>query len=111
MNEFIEQYIKTMLWSSTGCDERPLDADFGPEDLSDEAMAEVREDCEGFIEMAGDLIEDNMSGAGHDFWLTRNGHGAGFWDGDWKEGDKLTEISKTFGGQDPYVGDDGMIYL
>jgi len=33
--------------------------------------------------------------AGHDFWLTRNGHGAGFWDGDWPEtGDALTEASK-----------------
>ena len=38
--------------------------------------------------------------------------GAGFWDGDWKEphGDRLTELSKTFGEVDLYVGDDGKIY-
>jgi hypothetical protein len=33
----------------------------------------------------------------HDFFLTRNGHGAGFWDGDYKNGEKLTEIAKSFG--------------
>jgi len=31
---------------------------------------------------------------GHDLWLTRGGHGAGFWDRDLPNGDKLTEICK-----------------
>lgn len=26
------------------------------------------------------LDDDQYSQAGHDFWLTRNGHGSGFWD-------------------------------
>jgi hypothetical protein len=47
----------------------------------------------------------------HDFWLTRNHHGAGFWDGDYgKYGDKLTAIAQTFSEVDLYVGDDGLIY-
>ena len=52
----------------------------------------------------------------HDFWLTRNGHGAGFWDRtynndvDGKKGDKLTKIAEKFGGSTLYVGDDGKIY-
>ena len=47
-----------------------------------------------------------------DFWLTRNGHGAGFWDGDRKapHSDKLTELSKSFGQVDLFVGDDSRIY-
>jgi hypothetical protein len=50
--------------------------------------------------------------AGHAFWLTRNGHGAGFWDGDWPEphASALDEASKAFGSFDLYVGDDGMIH-
>jgi len=28
------------------------------------------------------LSDDQVSQAGHDFWLTRNGHGTGFWDRD-----------------------------
>ena len=37
--------------------------------------------------------------AGHDFWLTRNGHGAGFWDGDWQEpaAAALTAAAHAFG--------------
>jgi hypothetical protein len=49
---------------------------------------------------------------GHDFWLTRNGHGAGFWDrgiGDY--GDALTEHAHSFGASDVYVGDDGRLYV
>jgi hypothetical protein len=47
----------------------------------------------------------------HDFWLTRNRHGAGFWDGDYgKYGDQLTSIAKTFSEVDLYIGDDNLIY-
>jgi len=51
--------------------------------------------------------------AGHDFWLTRNGHGAGFWDGDWQEpaGAELSKASKAFGEINLYVSDDGKLYL
>lgn len=35
---------------------------------------------------------------GHDFWMTRNGHGVGFWDrGLGDEGDALSEIAREFG--------------
>ena len=52
------------------------------------------------------------SQAGHDFWLTRNGHGAGFWDGDWPDrtGHRLSEAAKSYGEYHLYVGDDGKIY-
>ncbi|MFX7784369.1 hypothetical protein ABTJ92_19280, partial [Acinetobacter baumannii] len=50
--------------------------------------------------------------AGHDFWLNRNGHGSGFWDGDWpgEMGDRLDEASKKYGTVDLIVGEDGLIY-
>jgi hypothetical protein len=37
--------------------------------------------------------------AGHDFWLTRNRHGVGFWDGDWPSGaaGRLTVAAHEFG--------------
>jgi hypothetical protein len=48
---------------------------------------------------------DEWDYAAHDWILTRNGEGAGFWDGGWDEemGKKLTELSKTFGQLDVYV--------
>lgn len=57
--------------------------------FSASAKAEARKDCAKFMadrsidlamyEAATGL---DMAHAGHDFWLTRNGHGAGFWDRD-----------------------------
>jgi hypothetical protein len=57
-------------------------------------------------------IDDEWTQAGHDFWLTRNGHGAGFWDGDWPEpyASELTRVAKEFGGYSLYLGDYGLIY-
>ena len=82
-------------------------------ELSPEFIAEAIRDCKRFREVAGVLLDehnDDTMGA-HDFWLTRNGHGAGFWDGDWPvNGDKLTEISKVYGECNLYVGDDGKVY-
>ena len=50
------------------------------------------------------------------FWLTRNHHGCGFWDGDWdneefEAGAKLTKIANNFAEVNLYFGDDGKIYL
>lgn len=56
---------------------------------------------------------DPVKHAGHDLWLTRNGHGSGFWDGDWAQpqADKLCEVAKIMGQSDVYLGDDGLVYL
>lgn len=120
---FVRQYIRTILWSSTGDDGEPLEDSYGAADLAPETMQRIIDDCSKFwssVESMGIdldavcLVDDDATErAAHDFWLTRNGHGAGFWDGDWSESaeDQLTELAKSFGEQWPYVGDDGMIYL
>ena len=75
----------------------------------------------GYIECCGELeswSDDAIERAGHDFWLTRNGHGAGFWDGDWSEdymgtevGELLTEASRPYGDVYVHKGDDGLTYI
>jgi len=48
--------------------------------------------------------------AGHDFWLTRNHHGAGFWDRELGDvGDRLTEACRAYRELDLYVTDDRKI--
>ena len=49
--------------------------------------------------------------AAHDFILTRNGHGSGFWDGDWSEpmATKLTELCKKFGEIYIYLSDENLL--
>lgn len=128
LDAFTLQYIETALWSSN--DEstpeggEPMDDNYGPTDLSPECLAKMVIDCEKFQADNEDLIEQALekhgqddSNCGHDFWLTRNGHGCGFWDGDYSDdhgegplGKALTEASKAFGETWIYVGDDGQIH-
>ena len=118
--EFFDAYVEAALWTFEGEEDRPV---FNNEDgsriismindIHPDTLATMRRDCEQFYaENRADLEARSASCGGHDFWLTRNGHGAGFWDGDWPKGagDRLTEACKKFGEFDLYLGDDGMIY-
>ncbi len=125
LEEFLASYIGTALWSSsdnaTDSGGEPLDQNYSRADLLVEAEAKMCSDCASFLRDYGDTIEAascfRQSGttksaqAGHDFWLTRNGHGCGFWDGDWSEPEAsaLTEASKRYGETHLYVGDDGKV--
>jgi len=104
----------------------PIDDNYDEADLSPETLARMLADCARFEAEQGETIRaaiatgeimpgdgDPWGTAAHDFWLTRNGHGAGFWDGDWPEpmAAALTKAAKTFGGCDLYAGVDGRLYL
>jgi hypothetical protein len=114
LDTFTRQYLETALWSSTDCDESctPLDKNYTIDDLSVSAVNCATVDCDQFREKAGSLLDGiDDSQAGHDFWLTRNRHGAGFWDrGLGEVGEQLTKIAQQLGSVDLYVGDDGKIH-
>src|SRR5262245_12754239 len=104
---FTAAYIDCALWSSTayGAPEEQEAGDqwdtsferYGcsKDDLAPETLAGIEADCADFYNANHEQWEDDEL-AGHDFWLTRNGHGAGFWDGDYPDdvGDALTKASK-----------------
>lgn len=122
LDAFTRAYITAALWSSVDDDGNPLDKEYGQSDIDPETLAKMVADCERFQSEQSDYLiseyhdseVDNTidAVAGHDFWLTRNHHGAGFWDGDWVEpiGRHLTDASHKFGECDLYIGDDGKIY-
>lgn len=113
-----------------GTDRSFQDLGFDVSDLADETLSRMVADCERFqLENAELITDENLAHgpvpsrehegmygaterAGHDFWLTRNGHGAGFWDGDWCEpaATTLMNASHAYGEIDLYVGDDGKVY-
>lgn len=76
-----------------------LDGDYDVDDIDDATMDDFRVDCRDFYQAnRADLVDMDAEQAGHDFWLTRNGHGAGFWDrGLGERGDRLTAASKPYG--------------
>ena len=93
-------YIEAALWSSTAYgspEEQEQDPDHEGHfdasfqslgyDMSEEAKQQCVKDCEAFQQDNAELLAkwyeecgESPERAGHDFWLTRNGHGAGFWD-------------------------------
>jgi len=113
---FVASYIETALWSSTDEDGTPLDdVRYCTAEFSSEATRKIIEDCESFIKLSAGILDANTSGhpVAHDFWLTRNGHGVGFWDGDYPAyiGKALTDLAHSFGECDLYFGDDGKLYI
>ncbi len=121
LSSSLRAYIQIALWSSE------LDRGYSESDLTPEAIAKMQSDCERFeTENAETLTNAIATGevrcgpdfnewerAAHDFWLTRNHHGAGFWDGDWPEpfAKQLTDSAHGLSSQDLYVGDDGRLYV
>lgn len=137
LDEFLDGYIEAALWSSTDESDdsggEPLDRNYCEGDIAPETLARMRADCLVFLshKLGGRLIaiaerleEEGrwslpvgakcsvMEYAGHDAWLTRQGHGSGFWDGDWPRGigEGLDKLARSFGEVSLYIGDDGRIH-
>lgn len=112
----IAAYVQCALWSSndeaTDSGGEPMDRNYGPEGIDEKSLDAMRADCEAFLSANEEDIDGRYDDAGHDLWLTRNRHGAGFWDGDWPSdaGKRLTDAAHKMGERDLYVGDDGKVY-
>ena len=108
---FVQSYLATASWITTDSGDCT--------DFTRNAKKWAKEDCLKFIQVVRiKLGEDKAMQlltipgkdltylAPHDFWLTRNEHGAGFWDKEDKYGKNeaavLTEICKEIGGCDCY---------
>ena len=123
LDDFTRAYILAAFW--TNDDEAPS-GDYEQSGRFDvmlarssvEAIEKMAADCAKFQAENEKLlcvsVSRNAEMGGHDFWLTRNHHGSGFWDSDyWAEdtGKALTKASHAFGNQDLYIGDDGLLYV
>jgi hypothetical protein len=132
LDAFSQAYITAMFF--TECEGSINDGTFDPEngsqlpdevgfaDLSPDALKRIIADCDDFRNKHADLLAAayevqgyDESQAGHDFWLTRNGHGVGFWDrGLGKTGRALTDMcgwKTAFPEVNPYLGEDGKVHF
>ena len=117
MTKICHAYLTCALWSSSTGEngETPLD------ELSEEVVEKAEKDCRYFLHANGDKMPSyndprysDAEKCGQDLWLTRNGHGAGFWDREElgkEEGERLTKIAHDMGEIDLYEGDDGKLYF
>ena len=122
-NEFLNGYIEAMLGTELDDNDDPLDRNYSVEDIDPKCYGRAQIDCMAFLFEAAWMIRQerrldyrwtNFEMAGHDLLLTRNGHGAGFWEeADWPAyGDSLDKLcEKFFKEVNAYVGDDGKVYI
>lgn len=122
VNEVVEGYITSALWTTPIPNEQGDDSDgyllddYGSEDLGQGELDKVKETVRDFLKSNLVDVEEYLTHfdadhLGHDFWLTRNGHGAGFWDrGLGDLGRRLTDNCKPYGAVYLYIGDDGLLH-
>lgn len=113
MDAVTQAYLECALWSSAddedivSCNRDFVISDF-PTDVVDAAKADVK----SFKEQAGAFTEGlTDSDIGHNLWLTRNGHGTGFWDRGYKHGDALADIARGMGERHVFVDDSGELNI
>lgn len=120
LNPFLRGYLVAAYW--TNDDDAPsgeYSSSGRPEyfhsKLSAEAFQEASNDCAAFEHENFELIKGNLSEAGHCFWLSRCGHGSGFFDSNYFGSDENREIlqnkARKYGNVDFYLGDDGVAYF
>ncbi|MDP2262666.1 MAG: hypothetical protein Q8K24_05855 [Hydrogenophaga sp.] len=116
-NAVYAAYMEAVYWTDTGESEQPAADCEMAQHAQFVAVSDVADFLalcadNGTLEQYADRQAVDWQQFGIDFWLTRNGHGAGFWDRGLSElGDKLSESAKSMGGRDIYQGDDGLIYF
>lgn len=125
--EYIQAFtvsaLQTALWADSmpdeddaECTETGMDAGlargYDLTDMETDSRIQFEDYCRDFCEAnASDLADIDAGRAGHDFWLTAQGHGAGFWDGDYPEGigTRLTESAKPYHFDSVWLTDDGVV--
>lgn len=118
MREAIDNYLQAALFTASDEHGNALD-DGSAMSWSEETQRTAADDVIEFIlENIDDVREfldiGNMTWAqvGIDFSLTRNHHGAGFWDrGAGAVGGRLTEAAHAWGGAEVYLGDNGELEI
>lgn len=114
LDEFTLAYLECAIWAS-----HDLGSHASIDMIHGGTLATMVSDCEDFQKGNEADLElycntgRTLGHAGHDFWLTRNRHGAGFWGRGLPEnlGRRLTEASHAYGEFTLYHGEhDGKIY-
>ena len=120
LDAFTQGYIEAAFFTDTGYPENEDLEDADTSEIAPDALTKVIADCANWQEKNAELLQLAYDRdyepvqAGRDYWLTRNSHGAGFWEREELEadslGDKLSDACR-YSSVNMYRGDDGLIYF
>lgn len=110
LSHFTQGYIEAIFFTEGEELEGKTFIDFSPA-----LVKRIIEDCAGFDMLNSkhlDATGATSAQNGHDFWLTRNHHGAGFWDRGYKGslGERLTIAAQKYPEFNIYVSKSGKVH-
>lgn len=115
----VDAYLAAALWADL--DESHKSLGLTIHEFSNGSKMRAERDCIAFVSENFTDIHDALhhpqvpydwENVGHDLWLTRQGHGAGFWDrGLGDVGERLSEAARKMGERYLILGNDGMVYI
>lgn len=112
MCPFLKGYIETALWLAE--DEMTLETKDSRGELArilPAVLKEMAEDCEAFWQAHSEELGTDYERAGSDFFLSRNGHGAGYFDGDYGDHCRTLQLAaRVYGTFALVVPASGSIY-
>lgn len=125
---FLSGYLTCAVWADVFDPDTfdRSDGTYTPDDIAPDALSVMATDARDFYSanraalgaFCRYLSRDSLSlayaysVAGSDLWLTRNGHGAGFWDaGAGRIGDYLSDMARPMGGQSLYSDENGRLHI
>ena len=105
---FLRGYLACASWCGVDPEDPNAkgETDFDPALFTTRAVAHAAKDCRGFVRDNLEALEGlDAEQCGYDFWLTRNHHGAGFWDRGYPDGIgyALTKASHSCGEEYVFV--------
>jgi hypothetical protein len=93
LNDMVKGYLECAQWTNEDLDN--VDSIF-----ENSTLKQAKNDCESFLTEIDNITSLEASQMGHDFWLTRNGHGAGFFDRTQEltetQIENFTKVAQTF---------------
>jgi len=100
---FLASYVDTMIWSTE--ENFNLDRSIDYSDIPDDVKKRINEEISHFLDVcnAHNLLDGlRLDDVAHNFYLSRNGHGTGFFDAKMENADQellnlLQKISEVFG--------------
>ena len=123
VEQAIAGYLDAIIFteSDDGEEESGIDNGMGAIDFAPSTMNAISAELHAFVFLYQDCLQHAMQhnnkgykweNVGHDLWLTRNGHGAGFWDRElggydgYDIGDSLSSACKIMGTKHAYYDGD-----
>jgi hypothetical protein len=103
--------LERLIKISTNLNKKSFES-FTKEDIEPNSLIKAYTDIKKFLDLAGESVieaieENGLEQLGHDIWLTRNGHGAGFFDRSYGDDNekRLTQAAKALKEVTIYIND------